>query len=201
MSRPTGGQDGLNRMLVLGALTARPANRYELDRLLQRRFKSADLSRGTAHHAIKTLLKEELVRPVASQRRGRAQIYEPTEQGLAEFGEWQRTKARILPIREELTGMVGMCQPEHVPWLVEATRETEQDLMALLDTLNRRVRDRRRALDPRSWETRIDLAISCADHAVIGGRVCFAQQLHRHLVEELSQPYSDDLSSDGRRIA
>jgi DNA-binding PadR family transcriptional regulator len=187
-------------MLVLGLLAERPANRYELDLELQRRFKSAELSRGTARYAIKKLVRDGHVRAQASsQCAERAPIYEPTEQGLAEFREWLRAKAQVWPIREELIGKVGTCQPEDVQQLVEVAQDAEKDLMALLDTLNRRVRERRRKLDPRSWATRIDLAVSCADHAAIGGRVCFAQQLHRHLVEELSQP--DGGSSSAPRMA
>lgn len=56
-------------MLVLGLLAERPANRYELDLELQRRFKSAELSRGTARYAIKKLLGDGHVRAQASSPR------------------------------------------------------------------------------------------------------------------------------------
>jgi DNA-binding PadR family transcriptional regulator len=201
MSSPIGGPDGLNHMLVLGLLAERPGSGYELDQRLQQRFMSAELARGTARHAIKKLLKEELVRLAPSQRATRGQIYEPTEKGLAELGEWVRAKVQIPPIREELIGKVGVCQPTGVSDLMKVTRDAQQDLMTLLDTLNRRVRERRNKLDPRSWATRMDLMVSCADHAAINGRVCFAQQLHRHLVEELSQADGGGSPSAERRIA
>ena len=56
--------DGFGRELVLGLLVEEPANCYQLDRRLAKRFGSAGYTNGTARQAIKRLIDEKLVRVV-----------------------------------------------------------------------------------------------------------------------------------------
>lgn len=185
-------RNGLGREVVLGLVVERPDNCYQLDQRLRQRFRSAEFARGTASQAMKQLLKDGFVQEQRSSKRlalaggHDATVYEATEDGVAHFRAWIRAGVRSLPVREELIAKVGLCQPEDVPRMIEVVREAETVLMGRLQSLNFRVRARRGDLDLRRWETRIELAVSSGDHAALDSRVKWVQELHRHLVEELS---------------
>src|ERR1700683_1360992 len=82
--------DGFGRELVLGLLAEEPANCYQLDRRLAKRFGSAGYTNGTARQAIMRLIDEKLVRVVddgqrvapASRLGARATVYEATPRGI-----------------------------------------------------------------------------------------------------------------------
>lgn len=187
-------RNGLGREVVLGLVVERPDNCYQLDQRLQQRFRSAEFARGTASQAIKRLLADEFVQEQRFSKRlvlaggHDATVYEATEQGVAHFRAWMRASVRSLPVREELIAKVGLCQPEDVPRMIDVVREAEAVLMTRLQSLNFRVRSRRREADSRRWEAQIDFAVSKGDHAVLDGRLKWIQELHKHLVEELSAP-------------
>jgi DNA-binding PadR family transcriptional regulator len=52
---------------VLGLLIEQPANSYQLERRLERRFGSASFAHGTAYHAVRRLASQGLIRPVGPE--------------------------------------------------------------------------------------------------------------------------------------
>jgi DNA-binding PadR family transcriptional regulator len=184
---------GLGREVVLGLVVERPDNCYQLDLRLQERFRSAGYSEGTSRQAMKRLLADGHVRALRSSKLRAAAggrestIYEPTDDGVAHFRAWMLSSVQPMPVREELTVRVGLCRQEDIPGMIVVVSDAEALLMTWLQGLNFRVRARRRDLDMSRWDTRIDLAISSADHAALDSKLKFVQELHRHLVEELSR--------------
>jgi DNA-binding PadR family transcriptional regulator len=183
---------GLGREVVLGLVVERPDNCYQLDLRLQERFSLAGFSTGTSRQAMQHLLAAGHVRrqrPAKLQAAAggrKSTVYEATDKGIAHFRAWMHSSVQPMPVREELTVRVGLCRPEDIPGMIVVVRDAEALLITWRQRLNFRMRTRRNDLDMSRWDTRIDLAISSADHAALDSRLKFVQELHRYLVEELT---------------
>lgn len=177
---------------MLGLVVEEASNCYQLDKRLEERFRSAEFAQGTARQAIRRLETAGLVRPRRASKRATlagtkadAAVYEATDTGIEHFRAWMWASVRTPPVREELLAKVALCRPQDLPRMVELVREAETVCTTRLLSLNFRVRSRRREMDSRQWESRMDLALSTSDHAWWDSRVKWLQRLRMHLEEEL----------------
>jgi DNA-binding PadR family transcriptional regulator len=196
--------------VVLGLLVREPANCYQLDKSLEKRFDSAQYSRGTAKQAIKRLVDNGLVRVresrqcAASTDGGRASVttYEVTPAGVQRFEEWMRASACTPPVREELHAKIVLCEPQHLPRMIEVVRESEIICARRLEELNRRIQSRRSGVATAAWGARMDLAVVAADHAWWDGRIKWLQNVRIYLQEEWARwQAGQPAHSPGLRLA
>jgi|HubBroStandDraft_3_1064219.scaffolds.fasta_scaffold55619_2 DNA-binding PadR family transcriptional regulator len=182
--------DGFGRELVLGLLVEEPANCYQLDRRLARRFSSAGYTNGTARQAIKRLVEEKLVRivddelPIAGGPNSRAMLYEATARGIEHFERWMWAAISTPPVREELHAKVALCRPGDLPRMIVVVREAESVCTGMLQSLNSRVRSRRYALDEDDFRARMDLVVSSGDQAWWESRIKWLQKVRVYLEDE-----------------
>lgn len=187
MAHAARASDGFGGEIVLGLLVREPANRYQLDKLLEKRFDSARYSRGTAKQAIKRLVDNGLARVRETSTEGRRPsipTYEPTPAGIRHFEEWMRASAGAPPVREELHAKIVLCEPQHLPRMIEVVRESEIVCTRRLEASNRRIQRRRDGMATDAWEARMDLAVVAADHAWWDGRIKWLQDVRIYLQEE-----------------
>lgn len=184
--------DGLGREIVLGLLAEQPSGCYELDRRLERRFRSADYAPGMADKTVKRLVRDGLARCVDARQRvdtgaaGRreAVVYEATPAGVQRFKAWMWSSVATPPVREELHAKIALCRPDDLPRMVDLVRKAELVCVGKLQELNRDVQARRDDVDPEQWSMRMDLVVSTGDQAWWESRISWLQQVHLFLEEE-----------------
>jgi DNA-binding PadR family transcriptional regulator len=177
---------------VLGLLAEQPANCYQLDRRLAKRFGSAGYTNGTARQAIKRLIDEKLVRVVDDDPSmmptgglgARATVYEVTPCGIGHFERWMRAAISTPPVREELHAKVALCRPADLPRMIVVVRKAESVCTGKLQGLNSRVRSRRCALDEEDFRARMDLVVSTGDQAWWESRIKWLQKVRVYLEDE-----------------
>ncbi len=183
--------DGFGRELVLGLLVEEPANSYQLDRRLAKRFGSAGYTNGTARQAIKRLIDEKLVRVadddphvVSTAGSARATVYEATPRGIAHFERWMWAAISTPPVREELHAKVALCRPSDLPRMIVVVSKAESVCTGKLQGLNSRVRSRRCVLDEDDFRARMDLVVSSGDQAWWESRIKWLQKVRVYLEDE-----------------
>lgn len=182
--------DGFGRELVLGLLVEEPANCYQLDRRLTKRFGSAGYTNGTARQAIGRLIDEKLVRVVDREQHvvsvggSRATVYEATSSGIEHFQRWMWAAISTPPVREELHAKVALCRPADLPRMIVLVRKAESVCTGKLQGLNSRVRSRRCALDEEDFRARMDLVVSSGDQAWWESRIKWLQKVRVYLEVE-----------------
>ena len=194
--------DGFGRELVLGLLVEEPANCYQLDRRLTKRFGSAGYTNGTARQAIRRLIDEELVRVVDREQRVvsvgglglRATVYEATPSGIEHFQRWMWAAISTPPVREELHAKVALCRPGDLPRMIVVVRKAESVCTGKLQGLNSRVRSRRCALDEEDFRARMDLVVSTGDQAWWESRIKWLQKVRVYLEDEWARHQVDPRS-------
>lgn len=184
--------DGFGRELVLGLLVEEPANCYQLDRRLTKRFGSASYTNGMARQAIGRLIDEELVRVVDGEQRvvsvgglgSRATVYEATPSGIEHFKRWMWAAISTPPVREELHAKIALCRPDDLPRMIVVVRKAESVCTGKLQGLNSRVRSRRCVLDEDDFRARMDLVVSTGDQAWWESRIKWLQKVRVYLEDE-----------------
>jgi DNA-binding PadR family transcriptional regulator len=202
MARVARRLDGFGRELVLGLLVEEPANCYQLDRRLAKRFGSAGYTNGMARQAINRLLDEELVRVIGREQRvvpvgglgARARLYEATPSGIEHFERWMRAAISTPPVREELHAKVALCRPSDLPRMIMVVRNAESVCTGKLQGLNSRVRSRRFALDEEDFRARMDLVVSSGDQAWWESRIKWLQKVRVYLEDEWERHRVDSRS-------
>lgn len=190
-----GGADGLGREIVLGLLIERPGSSYQIEKRLRQRFDSSDYAEGTARQTLKRLHEQGLARPAdadaARVRRSReARLWEATPAGIETFRAWIRESVGTPPVREELHAKIALCQPQDLPRLIDVVREAERVCVFQLQEMNRRLRERREALDGRDWAAGMDLVVAAGEKAWWDSRIKWLQGVRIYLDEELAaQPH------------
>lgn len=192
MAHVGGRSDGFGREVVLGLLVEEPANCYQLDRRLAKRFGSASYTNGTARQAIKRLAEEKLVCAMGGDQRvvsanglrARATVYEATPLGVDHFEQWMRAAISTPPVREELHAKVALCRPSDLPRMIIVVRKAESVCTGKLQALNMRVRSRRCALDDEDFRARMDLVVSTGDQAWWDSRIKWLQKVRVYLEGE-----------------
>lgn len=91
-------------LAILSLLNERPMHPYEIGVTMRQRglSDSIKLNTGSLYAVIDALLKNKQIQPVETLREGKhpeRTIYEPTEEGRAEFFDWLRTLLRM-PVKE-----------------------------------------------------------------------------------------------------
>jgi DNA-binding PadR family transcriptional regulator len=186
----------------LGLLVEEPANCYQLDRRLAKRFGSASYTSGTARQAIKRLIDEKLVRVIDGEQRmvsaGRlsapATVYEATSRGLDHFERWMWAVISAPPVREELHAKVALCRPDDLQRMIVVVRKAESVCTGKLQGLNSRVRSRRCALDENDFRARMDLVVSTGDQAWWESRIKWLQKVRVYLEDEWERHRVDSRS-------
>jgi DNA-binding PadR family transcriptional regulator len=183
--------DGFGRELVLGLLVEEPANCYQLDRRLTKRFGSAGYTNGMARQAMGRLIEEELVRVVDCEHLvsvggtgARATVYEATPSGIEHFKRWMWAAISTPPVREELHAKVALCRPEDLPRMIVVVRKAESVCTGKLQGLNSRVRSRRCVLNEDDFRARMDLVVSSGDQAWWESRIKWLQKVRVYLEVE-----------------
>jgi DNA-binding PadR family transcriptional regulator len=179
---------------VLGLLIEEPANTYQLERRLERRFGSSDFAHGTAYHAVRRLAEQGLIRP----RAGDAPVpqvsqpmtvataihYEATPNGVKHFRSWLRASTATPPVREELLAKVAFCKPADLPRMVEIVRDAELACTARLNELNQRMREERLRAGDDAWRRLMTLIVTAGDVAWWDSRIKWLQDLRSYLQRE-----------------
>jgi DNA-binding PadR family transcriptional regulator len=124
---------------VLGLLIERRGYGYELIQRLSARLGPAwDLSRSAVYAALDQLESDGHIRSVSRvaeeepssprvSRRSERVLYEPTDQGIAEFRRWvAEPVARAEPIRSELHLKLALAGIDQLPELLDAVAHEEQ---------------------------------------------------------------------------
>lgn len=97
-------RSNLLALAILSLLNERPMHPYEIGVTMRQRglSDSIKLNTGSLYAVIDALLKNKQIKPVETLREGKhpeRTIYEPTEEGRAEFLDWLRTLLRM-PVKE-----------------------------------------------------------------------------------------------------
>jgi DNA-binding PadR family transcriptional regulator len=178
---------------VLGLLIEEPANTYQLERRLERRFGSSEFAHGTAYHAVRRLLGQGLIRPrdgdspvPSDPRRTSAPTvdYEATPDGVKHFESWLRASTSTPPVREELLAKVAFCKPSDLPRMVEIVRDAELACTGRLNELNRRMREEHLRAGDDAWRRLMTLIVTAGDVAWWDARIKWLQDLRRYLHQE-----------------
>jgi len=164
---------------VLGLVVKQPDHRFSLERRLQERFRSAQLSSTTAYGAIKSLEKKGYVRPASGETRAdapaREGIYEATPEGVEHFRDWLRGPCSAPVLREELHARIALCEPRDLPHLIDVVYVEEQACVGELDRIRERMvseqgADGPLALAERDWSELMDGAVVQSEVDHWGGR-------------------------------
>ena len=180
--------------VVLGILIEQPASSYRLERRLERRFGSAQFSRGTAYQAVKRLSKQGLIRAIDGDRSavlGRAKAgclpataYEATAKGVEHFEHWLRASTSTPPVREDLLAKIAFCGPADLPRLIRIVREAELACAAQLEDLDERMRRERRLAGDDEWRRLMGVIVTAADAAWWDARIKWLRELRQCLQRE-----------------
>jgi len=195
MGRPTTQISALSAGdAVLGLLIEEPANTYQLERRLERRFGSSDFAHGTAYHAVRRLAEQGLIRPRQSDPdtpqdaepsvAPTAIDYEATPNGVDHFENWLRASTSTPPVREHLLAKVAFCKPSDLPRMVEIVRDAELACTARLNELNRRRREEHLRAGDDAWRRLMTLIVTAGDVAWWDARIKWLQDLRRYLQHE-----------------
>lgn len=122
---------------VLGLLVERPGYGYDLIQRLNERVGPAwQLNPSVVYTALDQLeaaayitarRREPAGEPDHTARRAARVIYEPTEDGQAEFRAWlARPSARLEPIRAEIHLKLALAQPDDMPLILDAIEQEER---------------------------------------------------------------------------
>lgn len=111
-------RSNLLALAVLSLLNERPMHPYEIGVTMRQRglSDSIKLNTGSLYAVIDSLLKNKQIQPVGTQREGKhpeRTIYEPTEEGRAEFFDWLRTLLRM-PVKEYSQFAAGLSFLAHL---------------------------------------------------------------------------------------
>jgi DNA-binding PadR family transcriptional regulator len=177
---------------VLGLLIEEPANTYQLERRLERRFGSSSFAHGTAYHAVRRLAEQGLIRPRDNDEATRpyaepataAVDYEATSSGVKHFEGWLRASTSTPPVREELLAKVAFCTASDLPRMVEIVRDAELACTARLNELNRRMREERLRAGDDAWRRLMTLIVTAGDVAWWDARIKWLQDMRRYLQRE-----------------
>jgi DNA-binding PadR family transcriptional regulator len=179
---------------VLGLLIERPANSYELEQRLDRRFGSARFGHGTAYHAVQRLAKQGLIRAVdpdqsalpggAKTGGSSATTYEASTNGSERFARWLRASPSTPPVREELLAKIAFCGPADVPRLIEIIREAELACATRPEDLNGRLRTDRRPAGDDDWRRLMSMIVTAGDAAWWDARLNWLKTMRQHLQRE-----------------
>lgn len=121
---------------VLGLVIERPGYGYELIQRLDERAGGWRPSRTAVYPALHQLSDEQAVRvrQDASAHRG-VTWYEATEKGRADFEAWLLGPTEPAPLRDALRMKIAFASLEHLPRLVELTRDVEQECLDRIEQL------------------------------------------------------------------
>ncbi len=117
--------------LVLGLIVKRPDYGYSLKRRFKEEFGDTEFAESIIYSALNSLEQEGLIERVgepqvaAGQRQVRT-VYGSTQRGVAELDRWMLGPLSPTPMRAELRMKLALCQPRHVPGLIDAAWAQEQ---------------------------------------------------------------------------
>ncbi len=128
--------------VVLGLIVKRPDYGYSLMQRFREGFGDAEFAESIIYSALDALEREGLIEPVAERRvatgkrreKGRV-LYGATRRGVAEFDGWMTGPSPRAPMRDELRMKLALCQPHHVPALIDAAWAQEQRCLDRLKQL------------------------------------------------------------------
>jgi DNA-binding PadR family transcriptional regulator len=185
MSRAAGLSAG---EMVLGLLVERPDHRFGLRRRLEARFGSAQFSASTTYSAVKRLEKDGYVQAVAPACDGEVIVYEATAAGVARYCEWVCAPTSAPVTREELHAKIALCEPRHLPRLIDMVYGEEQVCIAELDRVRARIVAEqggaaRCSLSETPWSELMRSGVVHAEAAHWGGRIAQLGQLRGYLEE------------------
>jgi DNA-binding PadR family transcriptional regulator len=177
---------------VLGLVIEQPGNSYQLERRLDGRFGSAHFGHATAYHALKRLVKQDLIRSVndlgsdtdAEAGDPQTTIYEATPAGVTHFKSWLLASTATPPLREELQAKIAFCGPEDLPRMIEIVREAERACAMQLEDLNERMRRERRLRGDDQWRRLMGIIVTAGDVAWWDSRIRWLQTLRQYLQSE-----------------
>ena len=117
---------------VLGLLIERPANSYQLERRLESRFGSADFAHGTAYHAVRRLVGQGLIRPVAAERDAPAKRRDNRHRVRGDAARRRALPALAARLHLDPAGARGAARedlllpgPQDLPRMIEIVRDAE----------------------------------------------------------------------------
>jgi DNA-binding PadR family transcriptional regulator len=196
---------------VLGLVIKQPDHRFSLERRLQERFRSAQLSSSTAYGAIGRLQQKGYVRPAAEGEsraadRARKGIYEATPEGVEHFRDWLRGPCSASVLREELHARIALCEPRDLPHLIDVVYVEEQACIGELDRIRERMVSELGADGPlplaeREWSELMDGAVVQSEVDHWGGRRRRLVALRSYLEELRPEAERRALAAHRRSLA
>ncbi|HXB64009.1 MAG TPA: PadR family transcriptional regulator [Solirubrobacteraceae bacterium] len=127
--------------LVLGLIVRRPDYGYSLKQRFNKEFGDTEFAASMIYSALTALEREGLIERVgeprvAVGRRGSVRTrYRATQRGVAEFDGWMIGPSQPTPMRAELRSKLALCEPRHVPALIDAAWAQEQQCLDRLKEL------------------------------------------------------------------
>ncbi|WP_308635029.1 PadR family transcriptional regulator [Paenibacillus silvisoli] len=115
-------------LAVLSLLNERPMHPYEIAATMKQRgiYDVIKLTNGSLYSVVESLLKQNLIVPVETQREGKhpeRTIYAPTDAGVAEFYDWLRelidTPAKEYPRFPAALSFIAHLSPKETVALLE----------------------------------------------------------------------------------
>jgi DNA-binding PadR family transcriptional regulator len=125
--------------VVLGFVSERPGYGYELGKRIDARMGPgwqfnpsgiyASLDRLEAKKLVGFEQRESRLRSPRSRERV---VYHATDEGVAEFERWLRSRVRKEPVRMDVLGRIAVSRPEHAPLLIGALDGYERECLDMI---------------------------------------------------------------------
>jgi DNA-binding PadR family transcriptional regulator len=155
-----------------------PATSTRVAQRLNERLGSTQFAAQTVSKALQRLEERGFVRVAGGE-------YVATPRGVEHFRNWLSASLPLPPVREELLAKVAFCRVEDLPRLIGVVRDGELACVAMVDDLNRRVREELRAVAAvREWHRRSCVIVMRGDVAWWEARIKWLENLRGDLEEE-----------------
>jgi DNA-binding PadR family transcriptional regulator len=183
---------------MLGLLAQQPDTIASLAARLAERFPNECWSRSSVHKNMPSLVSRGLVRAIAPGG-GPPEVYEPTEEGFAQFREWLRHSSEELPaLRDAVRARLELAEADDLPMLVQAIHEETAVCIEQYETLRGRYAmecrlGRLGSGSDRDFRTRVRGALLVDEIILWGSRITRLQRLRKEL-EGLGQDADDGFS-------
>jgi DNA-binding PadR family transcriptional regulator len=173
--------------VILSLLLDGPETHANIKKRLRHEYPHASWSRSIVNVSLPALVAQGLIVLIGSGARRGEDLYEITEDGLAEFRRWARETSRSVgPLRDPLQGWIANSKPEELPRVIATVREVEleasEELFAAQQRLNsERTLGRCGPSDGSDYQGRVHYAILMDSVKYWEQRITRCKQLRQNL--------------------
>lgn len=173
------------KIAVLGLVIEEPSPAHRLTAKLRQRLSSAEFVDSNVYSALTRLEREGLV--VRAHEASSA--YEATEEGVRHFEQWLSASSPAPPLRDPLQMKMALCQPQHLPRMIELVYGQELVCLGRVQELKQSF-ERMRPPDPSRWSGLVLMMARDADLSYWEARLGWLQGV-RESLEAMGSGYRD----------